>query len=74
MLKLYDYRCKETKEVFERLAYNEERILECKCGSTSDRMISPIKCQLDPFSGHFPGATMKWAKHHEAGGKRKGNG
>lgn len=30
------------------------------CTEDADRIISPVRSNLDPCSGDFPGATMKW--------------
>lgn len=67
MRKLFDYRCSTCKDKFEVLA-NEADTVRCKCGSLAHRVISPVKCMLDPTSGHFPGATSKWIREHEKAG------
>lgn len=69
MIKVHDFRCTRSTEVFERFVVDTPNRIECNCGEVAERMISPIRCQLDPYSGHFPGATMKWAKAHEDGAK-----
>ena len=61
---MYDFRC-SNNHVFERLVESDEHTSRCECGSEAKRLISPVKCMLDPYSGHFPDATAKWAKHHE---------
>jgi len=34
-------------------------------------MISAVQCTLDPLSGDWPGATMKWAKNRQDQIKRE---
>ena len=70
MKMLHDFRCEKTQEVFEKLVEGVPDGVQCQCGSNAGRLISPVRCQLDPFSGHFPGATLSWAKAHEEGAKR----
>jgi hypothetical protein len=38
---------------------------------TASRMISAVQCTLDPLSGDWPGATMKWAKNRQDQIKRE---
>ena len=64
MLILYDFRCDSGHE-FEALVKAEDHTTRCECGKEAKRLISPVKCVLDPISGHFPGATDKWAKYHK---------
>ena len=71
MIRLFDFRCESTGKVFERMARGLPDGVQCNCGANAKRLISPVKCQLDPFSGHFPGATDKWAKAHEDGAKNQ---
>lgn len=63
MKKIYDVRCPEghKTEVFAEL----DADVRCKCGKPTKRLIGATATILDPISGDFPGATMKWAKHHE---------
>lgn len=64
MLKLFDFRCKDN-HITEQLV-DSETTIECpKCGKEAVRIISPVNFTLDPVSGDFPGATMKWARDHE---------
>lgn len=67
---LFDFRCDKTDKVFERWVPSDTKRVQCRCGSEAQRLISPVKSVLDPLSGHFPGATMKWAKAHEDGAKQ----
>jgi putative FmdB family regulatory protein len=68
MRKLFDFRCSTCKTKFEVLTEATDTVRCNKCGSPSHRVISPIRCQLDPTSGDFPGATMKWIREHESKG------
>ena len=65
MLKIVDYRCDKTNEIFERMTRMEDEVF-CKCGGNAKRMISPVRCKLDYT---FPGESLKWAKMHEREGK-----
>ena len=68
---LYDFRCERTETVFERFVKGHPDGVQCQCGAEAKRLISPVKCSLDPLSGHFPGATISWAKKHEKAAKNQ---
>lgn len=54
-----------THEVF---INNKVKTTECPqegCNEVAERIISPVRCNLDPCSGDFPGATIKWSKNRE---------
>jgi hypothetical protein len=71
---LFDFRCRSCGELEEHWVGSDARNERCsKCGSVSDRVVSGTMPVLDPISGHFPGSTMKWARHHEKAAK-KGSG
>ena len=63
---LNDFKCEVcsfTKEIFEDV---NTRIVRCKeCDGDAHKIIGNCNFALDPISGHFPGATDKWARHHE---------
>lgn len=45
--------------------YIDSKLKSCECpqeGCTevAERIISPVRSSLDPTTGAFPGATMKW--------------
>lgn len=63
MIVVYDYRC-TNDHMYEAFVEKGTDSHRCDCGANSKRVISPVGCVLDPISGHFPGATDKWAKHH----------
>lgn len=69
MRKLWDFACPEG-HVTEHFVDNEVKQARCACGAESQRIISPIKFNLDGSDPSFPGAHAKWIKEHErAGGK-----
>lgn len=62
---IFDFRCSKCNELEERWVSSDTRQVRCKCGGTANRTVSGANTHLDPLSGDFPGATLKWAKHHE---------
>jgi len=68
MIKVYDYRC-SNQHVFEVFTDNSEKVFKCGCGADARRILSPVRSQLEGFSGDFPGAAMRWEREHERGGK-----
>lgn len=59
---MFDFECPDG-HITESLINSDENTAPCKeCGKPASRMISPVRCYLDPYSGHFPGATETWAK------------
>jgi len=68
---LFDFRCRECGTKFEDLVKSDEHTTACKsCGGLSDRLISAVRAKLDPISGDFPGATLKWERLHEEAGRK----
>lgn len=63
MRKIFDFKCPDG-HITEHFVLPDSDV-RCHCGKKAKRIISPVKCQLDAVSGHFPGATMKWIKEHE---------
>lgn len=62
---LFDFSCKCGNK-FEALVSSKETEKNCPlCGQVAKRVISAVRCSLDPTSGHFPGATEKWIKARE---------
>ena len=62
---LFDFRCSDN-HVTEALVASDETEHTCGlCNKIATRIISPVRCSLDPISGDFVGATMKWAKQRE---------
>jgi len=62
---LLDFKCPDG-HVTESLVNSDEQAAKCKeCGQQAQRIISPVRCSLDPTSGHFPGETDKWIRKRE---------
>lgn len=59
---LYDYYCDDCKEKFEHLNKISDRdTAPCPiCEKICKQIPSAVRAALDPISGDFPGATMKW--------------
>lgn len=71
-MRLYrEFRCPECNDKFERLVENTITTARCSCGGNAKKVVSAVRCVLDPISGHFPSATDKWAKHHEDAAKKR---
>ena len=70
MKRIFDFRCSNTNEVFERLVEAYPHTVRCACGAPAKRLISPVKSHLEGISGSFPGAALKWAKDHERAAKQ----
>jgi hypothetical protein len=65
MFKFYDYKC-DLGHVNEHMVKGSPDTQVCKtCGAHSTRQLSSPRSSLDPHSGDFAGATIKWAKDHE---------
>jgi hypothetical protein len=43
MRKMRNFKCAETSKVFERLAKDDQLIVECKCGGLANRQVSSGK-------------------------------
>lgn len=66
---LFDFKCRTCGTKEEHWVNSSVRTVRCKCGAEADRMAGG-KTYLEPFSGDFPGATLRWARHHEQAAKR----
>ena len=67
---LFDYRCTECETVSEHLVHKGTEVVTCTdCGAPAKKMIPAPRSKLEPFTGDFPGAAIKWAKAHEQGAK-----
>lgn len=69
---LFDFRCNECEKTEEHWTKSDVREMRCSCGGTQVRLIGGKMAILDPLSGDYPGATMKWARHHEKAAKQGG--
>ena len=59
-----DFKC-PNGHVTEHFLSNDTEVTRCDCGEEARKVISPVRSVLDPISGGFAGATMKWAKDRE---------
>lgn len=64
MLKRFDFRC-DNNHVSELWVESEDRPTCPICDGELTKLLSKPTVSLDPISGSFPGATMKWAKDRE---------
>lgn len=62
MKKLFEFQCRDCKEIFDE--YTEyKQISTCPlCGSDADKLISAPRVALEGISGSFPGAALAWEK------------
>jgi len=65
MRMLFDFKCPENHIAEHYVSSDVTEFLCSECGLTATRIISPVRAKLDPISGDFPGATIKWAKNRE---------
>jgi hypothetical protein len=68
-LRIYEFRCRTCNRVEAHRVDESVHTARCKCGEESHRIISAVPSSLDPIKGHFPSATLKWAKDHEKAAK-----
>lgn len=68
---IIDVRCGSCNKVSEEFGAMDATY-KCSCGGTSERIISPVKCKLEGYSGDFPGAAMRWEREHTNAGKKNG--
>jgi hypothetical protein len=62
MKRIYDFQCPNGR-TFEKYIDSEISEVDCDiCKQKSTRLISCRGLVLDPISGDYPTATMKWAK------------
>lgn len=69
---LFDFKCKKCEKKEEHWVGSDVREVRCSCGGTATRMTGGAMAILDPLSGDYPGATMKWARHHEKAARNSG--
>jgi hypothetical protein len=66
---LFDFKC-PLGHVFERNVASSVKEAECPtCSAVSVRIISAPTLKI-PFTGDYPGAAFKWARHHEKESKK----
>ncbi len=62
---IIDFRC-DNGHTTEKFISSEVTEIECpECSLMARKIISPVRSLLDPISGDFAGATMKWARDRE---------
>ncbi len=60
-----DFKC-SNGHTTEKFIDNKTKEIECPvCSKIASKVISPVRSLLDPISGDFVGATMKWARDRE---------
>ena len=65
MYRFYDYKC-ANGHINEHMVKGSPDTQLCKtCKAQSTRQLSSPRPVLEPFSGDFAGASLKWAKQHE---------
>ena len=64
--RLFDFVCVgEDSHTFEKFCDVELKTAVCpECGELANRIISPVRCELDGCSGDFPGAYWAWERKH----------
>jgi len=62
MKRIYEFKCQECKEIFDRyVEYTQHS--ECPlCGGNADKIISAPRIDLEGYSGAFPGAADAWVR------------
>jgi hypothetical protein len=66
MIRVYDFKCSECSYIEEKYVRSDSRESVCsKCNSLSHRQLASPMCKLDPLSGDFAGATIKWTKQRQ---------
>jgi len=67
MYKVYNYKC-TLGHLNEHMVKGSPDTQKCKsCDAIATRQLSSPRSSLEPFSGDFAGATLKWVKDHERG-------
>lgn len=63
---LFDFQCAKG-HVHEELVPAHWHSVPCdQCDLPANRIISPVRCALEGFSGAFPSAYDKWEKRRES--------
>lgn len=67
MFRFFDYKCPEG-HINEHMVKGAPDEQKCKdCDAMATKQICSPRSLLEPFSGDFAGASIKWAKDHERG-------
>jgi hypothetical protein len=66
MIRVFDFECSECGNIEEKYISSDTRTSLCsKCNQQSNRLLAMPRSKLDPHSGDFAGATIKWAKQRQ---------
>jgi len=66
MIRVFDFECSKCGSIEEKYVRSDDRTSVCsKCNQQSNRKMSAPRSKLDPHSGDFAGATIKWAKQRQ---------
>lgn len=69
--KVFNYKCPDG-HINEHFVKGSPKTVDCKnCGRPATRQLAMPRSVLEPFSGDFAGATIKWAEQHERAAKQK---
>lgn len=62
--RIFEFVCTgDEAHLFEKYTDAENRTATCpECGEPSNRIVSPVRSNLDGCSGDFPGATISWER------------
>ena len=63
MKRIYEFVCENGHKI-ERYCDYEAQETQCECGGSASRTISAPSVKLEGWSGHFPGAAMKFDRIH----------
>jgi hypothetical protein len=63
MKRIYEFVCENGHKI-ERYCDYEAQETQCECGGSANRTISAPSVKLEGWSGHFPGAAMKFDRIH----------
>ena len=67
MYRFYDYKG-DLGHTNEHMVKGSPDFMKCKsCDALATRQLCSPRSDLEPFSGDFAGASIKWAKQHERG-------
>lgn len=64
MRRMFDFECEE-KHITESLVDYETTKIDCGCGKVANRIISPVRINLDGTNPNFVGAYDRWARIRE---------
>lgn len=62
---MFEFRCPDG-HLNEKFIESSVRQIDCDiCSQQATRIVSSVRPLLEVVSGHFPGATMKWARDRQ---------